>query len=219
MSEQFLTEEEVKTEVEEYMAKTYGTMFEDEITVYRITPADAFRSSDFIFMQSKNLPGNTITLKRGKTADDIECDYMQVFYREKFVKPILEGIFDNTLDEYLLLVDKKERTQPINFELTIDQFMLETGVCFNLMVKEADFNQRGAEFYEEVIHTLIDEYKEKNWRFPYITVWVCKDLPDGKVTNMQQFDTKWDKADKCKKLKHMTVYTQKDFSVETKPWV
>ncbi len=214
----YLTEEEVKKQVEDFMAESFGKMFEDEITVYRITPQDSYDDNDYIFMNSKNMPGYRITLVRGKKSEDIKCDYMQVFYREKFIRPSLKNKMDELLGDNLLLVDLAYRPKEINYELTLDRFMNETGVSFDVMIKQSDFEKNGAKFYEEKIMEFINEAKEKNWYYPVITVWVCKDLPSGEVRHMQEFDKLWNKSDKCKKISHQTFYTKDDFSVEINPW-
>ena len=131
------TEEEVKIEAEQYLNNTFGKMFNDSISVESVIPADMFKETDYIHCYSKYM-NCYFMVERGKKDDDIECDYLQVLYRENFIKPYLKKYFDGVFGDNCCLVDTGSHCRKINFDLDIDEFMYSTGVSFDILVKESD---------------------------------------------------------------------------------
>ena len=218
MIKKVFTEEEVKESVEKFMADSFGKIFNDELSVYRITPATMFSQYDYIFLKSKNMPKSTITVRRSNDSDDISCDYMHVYYREKHIKPLLDNACNELFKKYCLLINNKDYAYgPIDYEMTLDKFMIQYGVSFDVLVCVDDFEKNGKEYYEDAIKMLVNDAAEKDWKYRVVTLWVCDNLPNEKVSNMQIFDSKW--SDTCKKLKHLNVFMEDNKKISVSDWI
>lgn len=212
------TEEAVKESAAKFAMDLFGQKFNDEITVYRVTPKTMLSKYDYILMSSKNMPGSTITLRRGSKDNDISCDYMEVYYREMHIRPTVELYFKNLWGDINIIFNCADHSYgPLNPDLTLDEFMKTTGVSFEILVKEEDFEKTGKEFYENNLLKFMEEAKSKGWKYNRITIGVYDNIPSERVNGPEQFKIKWE--DKCKLLKYADFFSGENKTIEKKDWV
>lgn len=212
------TEDEVKKAVEKYAMDLFGQKFDDVITVYRITPRTMFSKYDYILMDSKNMPGSTITYRRGNGEDDISCDYMEVYYRELHIRPMVEKYFTNLFGNVCIIFNCADHSYgPVNSELTLNDFMKKTGVSFEILVKSEDFEKSGREFYENAVMKFLEEAKCREWKYNRITIGVYDNIPSERVNGTEQFKNKWE--DKCKLLRYADFLSGEKEETKEKKWV
>lgn len=212
------TEEAVKESAAKFAMDLFGQKFNDEITVYRVTPKTMLSKYDYILMSSKNMPGSTITLRRGSKDNDISCDYMEVYYREMHIRPTVELYFKNLWGDISIIFNCADHSYgPLNPDLTLDEFMKTTGVSFEILVKEEDFEKTGKEFYENNLLKFMEEAKSKGWEYNRITIGVYDNIPSERVNGPEQFKIKWE--DKCKLLKYADFFSGENGTIEKKDWV
>lgn len=212
------TEDAVKESAAKFAMDLFGQKFNDEITVYRVTPKTMLSKYDYILMSSKNMPGSTITLRRGSKDNDISCDYMEVYYREMHIRPTVELYFKNLWGDINIIFNCADHSYgPLNPDLTLDEFMKTTGVSFEILVKEEDFEKTGKEFYENNLLKFMEEAKSKGWKYNRITIGVYDNIPSERVNGPEQFKIKWE--DKCKLLKYEDFFSGENGTIEKKDWV
>lgn len=210
------TEEAVKEAASKYAMDVFGKKFDDEITVYRVTPRTMFSKFDYILMNSKNMPGSTITLRRG-SKEDVSCDYMEVYYREMHIRPMVEDYFKNLWGDICIIFNCADHAYgPVNPNLTLDEFMKKTGVSFDILVKEEDFEKSGKDLYEKEVLRFMEEAKEKGWKYNRITIGVYDNIPSEKVNGTEQFKMKWE--DTCKQLEYADFFLSENGLIEHKEW-
>lgn len=212
------TEDVVKEAAEKFVMDLFGKKFDDELTVYRVTPKAMFSKDDYIFLNSKNMPGNTITLRRGSKKDDVSCDYMEVYYRETQIRPLVEKTFKSLGDSISIIFNTSDHAYgPVNADLSLDEFMKNTGVSFYILVKGEDFEKSGKEFYENEVMKFLEEAKSKDWKYRRITLGVYDNIPSEKVNGTEQFKAKWE--DKCKQIKYADFIPDENGKVKKPEWV
>lgn len=212
------TEDAVKESAAKFAMDLFGQKFNDEITVYRVTPKTMLSKYDYILMSSKNMPGSTITIRRGSKDNDISCDYMEVYYREMHIRPTVELYFKNLWGDINIIFNCADHSYgPLNPDLTLDEFMKTTGVSFEILVKEEDFEKTGKEFCENNLLKFMEEAKIKGWKYNRITIGVYDNIPSERVNGPEQFKIKWE--DKCKLLKYADFFSGENGTIEKKDWV
>lgn len=218
MFKKVYTEEAVKESAAKFAMDLFGQKFNDEITVYRVTPKTMLSKYDYILVSSKNMPGSTITIRRGSKDNDISCDYMEVYYREMHIRPTVELYFKNLWGDINIIFNCADHSYgPLNPDLTLDDFMKTTGVSFEILVKEEDFEKTGKEFYENNLLKFMEEAKSKGWKYNRITIGVYDNIPSERVNGPEQFKIKWE--DKCKLLKYADFFSGENKTIEKKDWV
>lgn len=212
------TEDAVKESAAKFAMDLFGSKFNDEITVYKVTPKTMLSKYDYILMSSQNMPGSTITLRRGSKDNDISCDYMEVYYREMHIRPTVELYFKNLWGDISIIFNVADHSYgPLNPDLTLDEFMKNTGVSFEILVKEEDFEKTGKGFYENNLLKFMEEAKSKGWKYNRITIGVYDNIPSERVNGPEQFKIKWE--DKCKLIKYADFFSGENGTIEKKDWV
>lgn len=212
------TADDVKNAAAKYAMDLFGQRFDDEISVYRVTPRTMLSKYDYILMSSKKMPGSTITLRRGSKGQDVSCDYMEVYYREMHIRPMVEQNFKNLWGDVCIIFNCADHAYgPVNSDLSLDEFMNNTGVSFDILVKEEDFEKNGREFYEKDVLKFMEGAKAKGWKYNRITLGVYDSIPSERVNGTEQFKTRWE--DKCRLIKYADFFLGENGLIDKKEWV
>lgn len=218
MFKKALTEDAVKEAAEKFAMDTFGRRFDDEITVYRVNPRAMFSGYDYILMSSKNMPGSTITVRRDGKEEAVSCDYMEVYYREMHIRPMVEEHFKNLWGNICIIFNCADHAYgPVNPDLTLDEFMKNTGVSLEILITKEDFEKSGKEFYENDVLKFMEEAKSREWKYNRITIGVYDSIPSERVNGTEQFKIKWE--DKCRLLQYADFIPDEDGTTEKGEWV